>query len=144
MTGLDEGDDRRLPVTLERPHRCLRRLGGLGAVAQAVHDGHEPAVWRRRDQAPVTGFGLPGQDQLGDTPLEQPGAYRFHLRTVTVVPLPKSDGAQMETVSAGLRSEEHTSELQSRQYLVCRLLLEKKNDEGAIDNVARGDKLRIA
>src|SRR3712207_8384856 len=28
-----------------------------------------------------------------------------------------------------LRSEEHTSELQSRQYLVCRLLLEKKNGE---------------
>src|SRR3712207_8680429 len=27
---------------------------------------------------------------------------------------------------APLRSEEHTSELQSRQYLVCRLLLEKK------------------
>src|SRR3712207_6858329 len=27
---------------------------------------------------------------------------------------------------ARLRSEEHTSELQSRQYLVCRLLLEKK------------------
>src|SRR5258707_2407057 len=26
------------------------------------------------------------------------------------------------------RSEEHTSELQSRQYLVCRLLLEKKNE----------------
>src|SRR3712207_8044816 len=29
--------------------------------------------------------------------------------------------------AAGPRSEEHTSELQSRQYLVCRLLLEKKN-----------------
>src|SRR3712207_8504537 len=28
--------------------------------------------------------------------------------------------------SAAPRSEEHTSELQSRQYLVCRLLLEKK------------------
>src|SRR3712207_7449514 len=28
--------------------------------------------------------------------------------------------------STGRRSEEHTSELQSRQYLVCRLLLEKK------------------
>src|SRR5438445_4730342 len=28
-----------------------------------------------------------------------------------------------------LRSEEHTSELQSRQYLVCRLLLEKKKRE---------------
>src|SRR3712207_6975342 len=30
-------------------------------------------------------------------------------------------------VSNGCRSEEHTSELQSRQYLVWRLLLEKKN-----------------
>src|SRR3712207_7280936 len=29
--------------------------------------------------------------------------------------------------STRARSEEHTSELQSRQYLVCRLLLEKKN-----------------
>src|SRR3712207_8961044 len=29
-------------------------------------------------------------------------------------------------VQARVRSEEHTSELQSRQYLVCRLLLEKK------------------
>src|SRR3712207_8620750 len=29
-------------------------------------------------------------------------------------------------VDGGTRSEEHTSELQSRQYLVCRLLLEKK------------------
>src|SRR3712207_9023182 len=32
------------------------------------------------------------------------------------------------SVSALRRSEEHTSELQSRQYLVCRLLLEKKNN----------------
>src|SRR3712207_6971241 len=29
--------------------------------------------------------------------------------------------------SSWIRSEEHTSELQSRQYLVCRLLLEKKS-----------------
>src|SRR3712207_7195150 len=34
----------------------------------------------------------------------------------------------MEVSSSRYRSEEHTSELQSRQYLVCRLLLEKKND----------------
>src|SRR3712207_8428453 len=32
-----------------------------------------------------------------------------------------------EICRLGERSEEHTSELQSRQYLVCRLLLEKKN-----------------
>src|SRR5438445_8703690 len=31
-----------------------------------------------------------------------------------------------ERAVCALRSEEHTSELQSRQYLVCRLLLEKK------------------
>src|SRR5947209_12969088 len=30
------------------------------------------------------------------------------------------------------RSEEHTSELQSRQYLVCRLLLEKKNNKAEL------------
>src|SRR3712207_6849804 len=31
------------------------------------------------------------------------------------------------------RSEEHTSELQSRQYLVCRLLLEKKNNNSNLN-----------
>src|SRR3712207_7183856 len=38
------------------------------------------------------------------------------------------------------RSEEHTSELQSRQYLVCRLLLEKKNIEKELgqDNARPG------
>src|SRR3712207_7443669 len=34
--------------------------------------------------------------------------------------------ARPRAVAAGPRSEEHTSELQSRQYLVCRLLLEKQ------------------
>src|SRR3712207_7415081 len=31
-----------------------------------------------------------------------------------------------QAIGISMRSEEHTSELQSRQYLVCRLLLEKK------------------
>src|SRR3712207_7869167 len=35
------------------------------------------------------------------------------------------------------RSEEHTSELQSRQYLVCRLLLEKKNKQLNISILCR-------
>src|SRR3712207_6845372 len=35
--------------------------------------------------------------------------------------------ATRSTTQVAARSEEHTSELQSRQYLVCRLLLEKKN-----------------
>src|SRR5258707_3905711 len=36
------------------------------------------------------------------------------------------NGSQHHLTMERLRSEEHTSELQSRQYLVCRLLLEKK------------------
>src|SRR5476651_1808677 len=35
-------------------------------------------------------------------------------------------GLGSDPFGPGTRSEEHTSELQSRQYLVCRLLLEKK------------------
>src|SRR3712207_8768027 len=42
------------------------------------------------------------------------------------VPGESEDEAQQQ-VGVEARSEEHTSELQSRQYLVCRLLLEKKN-----------------
>src|SRR3712207_7275631 len=34
--------------------------------------------------------------------------------------------------ASSIRSEEHTSELQSRQYLVCRLLLEKKRKQQAL------------
>src|SRR5947209_15051552 len=56
-----------------------------------------------------------------------------------IVPLVKRRGARLIAITGNpqsapdqrdyiqqLRSEEHTSELQSRQYLVCRLLLEKK------------------
>src|SRR3712207_9325784 len=38
-----------------------------------------------------------------------------------------STGVRGFSISAARRSEEHTSELQSRQYLVCRFLLEKKH-----------------
>src|SRR5690606_39791759 len=41
--------------------------------------------------------------------------------------LPFDPGRHVDPRLPGLRSEEHTSELQSRENLVCRLLLEKKN-----------------
>src|SRR3712207_7715684 len=41
-------------------------------------------------------------------------------------------GLRDERLVARLRSEEHTSELQSRQYLVCRLLLEKKKKNNQV------------
>src|SRR5215217_9703225 len=41
----------------------------------------------------------------------------------------------------GGRSEEHTSELQSRQYLVCRLLLEKKKETGFLKQPLQEDHI---
>src|SRR3712207_8249294 len=41
--------------------------------------------------------------------------------------VPASADPRTPAAAVVARSEEHTSELQSRQYLVCRLLLEKKN-----------------
>src|SRR3712207_8023905 len=43
----------------------------------------------------------------------------------------RHEGAETMTTTHPIdnRSEEHTSELQSRQYLVCRLLLEKKKNQ---------------
>src|SRR3712207_7751487 len=51
------------------------------------------------------------------------------------VSLEKTGGAFLV---AAVRSEEHTSELQSRQYLVCRLLLEKKKKKNYIFLVTGG------
>src|SRR3712207_7252951 len=45
---------------------------------------------------------------------------------IVVVPLLVFAGLGAKEATGTSRSEEHTSELQSRQYLVCRLLLEKK------------------
>src|SRR3712207_8985739 len=50
-------------------------------------------------------------------------AEMFERRGLDDVPFPKRERG------GDRRSEEHTSELQSRQYLVCRLLLEKKTQK---------------
>src|SRR3712207_7529051 len=48
------------------------------------------------------------------------------LRPGPLAQVPRGLSRQGRFIGAVSRSEEHTSELQSRQYLVCRLLLEKK------------------
>src|SRR5258707_7738629 len=48
---------------------------------------------------------------------------------LVVAPLALALTAAHARRALGTRSEEHTSELQSRQYLVCRLLLEKKKSK---------------
>src|SRR3712207_6974132 len=60
----------------------------------------------------------------------------FMFFSSVFVPSSRRPAGRMETLASQRsdpsRSEEHTSELQSRQYLVCRLLLEKKKkDEDA-------------
>src|SRR3712207_8564853 len=62
--------------------------------------------------------------------------YTTLFRSVPLLRRDSSTADTMITISMPLirtrdmRSEEHTSELQSRQYLVCRLLLEKKRAHG--------------
>src|SRR3712207_8863129 len=67
--------------------------------------------------------GPPGPPAPGHT--ARPGrvatALTAHAQT------PKQRSGRLHRPPQVERSEEHTSELQSRQYLVCRLLLEKKN-----------------
>src|SRR5690554_6996424 len=63
---------------------------------------------------------------------------QLHVEALVEVGAPVSGGGELAVLhlhvakpplepGGGLRSEEHTSELQSRPHLVCRLLLEKKN-----------------
>src|SRR3712207_8952257 len=53
----------------------------------------------------------------------------------TCIPVHGDKQSKLTLMSESLRnrSEEHTSELQSRQYIVCRLLLEKKKVHDEVD-----------
>src|SRR5256884_1658377 len=53
------------------------------------------------------------------------------------LPLLFAAGLLLLLAALGLRSEEHTSELQSRLHLVCRLLLEKKKKRNVVHNDER-------
>src|SRR3712207_6932645 len=103
---------RRPPRSTLFPYTTLFRSFALG------HDVHSGAQAAQGFEHRLVGIGLHGvADEgvrvgkgLGEDP---------------VVPLQGGAGIAVER-----RSEEHTSELQSRQYLVCRLLLEKKWSRG--------------
>src|SRR2546422_6504290 len=63
------------------------------------------------------------------------GTYRYRVRIGMSVRTPGSPSASSKRwkTAGRSRSEEHTSELQSRLHLVCRLLLEKKKTKTHID-----------
>src|SRR2546422_6664774 len=112
----------------ELHHANLVRLGEGKTVADfqaglaaAMKNHTPPPTWM--------GFaGGPNAVTLGDTGVAtqtlEPGSYVF------VCWIPSLDG--VPHVMKGMRSEEHTSELQSRLHLVCRLLLEKKKERGEL------------
>src|SRR3712207_7559489 len=77
-------------------------------------DGHLGAVLRRAGLAQHLRVAVVGGGGHGERRLRQLAG------AVVAVPRGRLDVG---------RSEEHTSELQSRQYLVCRLLLEKKKQK---------------
>src|SRR3712207_8145293 len=91
------------------PYTTLFR--SLEAVPAAPH---RPALLLPLGGARVTapGGALPGGAARRDARLEPPAGRRA--------------AGPLRAAPARGRSEEHTSELQSRQYLVCRLLLERK------------------
>src|SRR2546422_5968002 len=90
------------PSSLRAPARRVRGDGALGRRARHPHDPRGPA--RGLAAPPNPGRG----DRVGSGE-------------------PRRGGAGVGPASR--RSEEHTSELQSRLHLVCRLLLEKKKKE---------------
>src|SRR3712207_7078437 len=99
---------RRPPRSTRFPYTTLFRSRKAGRVEDDLHVAAEGVVLSRVPQVvPTLGAG-------GD-------------------PVGRDERAvQAHEGQPGGRSEEHTSELQSRQYLVCRLLLEKNNSHHAL------------
>src|SRR3712207_8317952 len=97
---------RRPPRSTLFPYTTLFRSGRAAGdtAGDTARDAGDPVLHRRRGV-------LRGPHHL---------VLEADRRALSLVGLAPGD-------VAGGRSEEHTSELQSRQYLVCRLLLEKTN-----------------
>src|SRR5207247_11069241 len=97
------------PLPTLFPYTTLFRSGGFINSAPDFLDG--PKVLNGTSDLMVAAFGDKGR----------------HARTtVGVASLPSDAAVEVDAIFEVSRSEEHTSELQSRVDLVCRLLLEKK------------------
>src|SRR3712207_7125015 len=68
----------------------------------------------------------PGTPKAAADPRFRCARRAHHREGTTMADRTQTGSRSADEALARARSEEHTSELQSRQYLVCRLLLEKK------------------
>src|SRR2546422_9005356 len=93
----------------------VARFGGIEIVAQGVVEGFLSGIHR----SPFRGFSV----EFTEHRAYQPGD---ELRYLDWKILARADRLFVKQFE---RSEEHTSELQSRLHLVCRLLLEKKKEK---------------
>src|SRR5207253_5369675 len=82
-----------------------------------IRDGHVTGLFRSRTWLPKLGFTAPA----GSTIISRPAETEKMLAE-----WPRAHTPEPSSTHRSSRSEEHTSELQSRGHLVCRLLLEKK------------------
>src|SRR3712207_8192878 len=114
---------RRPPRSTLFPYTTLFRSDWVSYGVEGDHGGHQRPVQR----IPIV-FSWPG--------LESGAEPRIRMRSVDILP------TTLELM--GIRSEEHTSELQSRQYLVCRLLLENNANRPAAHARARRPSHRTA
>src|SRR5687767_15627238 len=129
-----EGINLRRTVTVEVVRKTKDAVVNISAtktVAQRVNPFGEDPFWNPFDNQVVR---VPS-DSLGSGFIVHPDGYvvtNHHvIDRARKVNVELSDGRKLpaELVSSDPeRSEEHTSELQSLAYLVCRLLLEKKNN----------------
>src|SRR3712207_8497686 len=99
---------RRPPRSTLFPYTTLFRSGVAGAPV--LEEAERAFRWREVKWAGIAGAAFAAR-QLGRVVREENAAV-IHTHDMRA--------------NLAARSEEHTSELQSRQYLVCRLLLEKK------------------
>src|SRR5687768_18166222 len=99
---------RRPPRSTLFPYTTLFRSCNLGKT-------HADVTWHAAESLRSPSAARLSQDR-------RPGAGR------PVVAGPAASRKPIDHAEAAQRSEEHTSELQSRLHLVCRLLLEKKNN----------------
>src|SRR5687768_11788440 len=99
--------------------------GWLRAVSNAWRVGeHSAVVWKRVNVNPLAAsFSAEGVWHGPPKALLAPKP-TSSIRTIRTLGAPL--GGRSRSIGGNFRSEEHTSELQSRLHLVCRLLREKK------------------